>query len=278
MKKNFCSVIIVTHNSERVLPKAVQALRQQTRPPDQIIIVDSGSKDTGYLKPYTDALVKLETGDIGFCKGNNIGYQHVAPECDYLFLVNPDLFLSQDYLEKAIAYLEKPENQQCGAVTGTTLGYDIESDQPTGRYDSTGVFSTWYGRWYDRGQGQSHNPQLYQKTEETPAICGAVFFCRRKALDAVLVNGSEILDSSFYMNTEDIDLSLRLRDQGWKLDFVPGLTAWHCRGWSPDRSKMPRWCRLCSARNEWRIHYKYGSPHKLFYSTLKWAAVQWLDW
>lgn len=266
-----CSVIIVTHNSERFLPKAMQALEQQTRPADQIIIVDSGSQDSNYLKPYKDVI--FAPRDCGFCVGNNIGFQHA--KSDYVFLVNPDLFLSPSYIQDAIAYLES--HPQCGALTGTTLGYDIEADRPTGRYDSTGVFSTWYGRWYDRGQGDQHNPTLYQTIEEIPAICGAVFFCRKKALDQVLVNKKEILDSSFYMYKEDIDLSLRLRKKGWKLQFVPHLIAHHCRGWSSDRSKMPRWCRLCSAQNELRIHYKMRSPHKCFYSSLKWAAVQWLN-
>ena len=32
------------------------------------------------------------------------------------------------------------------------LGYDIKSDQPTGKYDSTGIFRTWYGRWHDRAR------------------------------------------------------------------------------------------------------------------------------
>lgn len=274
----FCSVIIVTHNSELHLPKAMAALRRQTRRADQIILVDSGSKDTSYLSPYADeATVVYAKKDIGFCKGNNIGFQHVPKECDYLFLVNPDLFLTEDYLEKAIAFMEQPSQKRCAAITGTTLGYDIRSDQPTGLYDTTGVFSTWYGRWYDRGQGQIAQTDLYQQVEEIPAICGAVFFCRRLALDEVLLRGCEILDNTFYMYKEDIDLSLRLRRKSWKIQFVPYLKAYHCRGWTCDRSKMPRWCRLCSARNEWRIHWRAGSPHKIFYSGLKWAAVKWFN-
>lgn len=274
----FCSVIIVTHNSQLHIPKAMEALRRQTRRADQIIIVDSGSKTIDYLSPYTsDATVVYAKGDVGFCKGNNIGFQHVSKKCDYLFLVNPDLFLNEDYLERAIAFMEQPDQKKCAAITGTTLGFDIQADASTGLYDTTGVFSTWYGRWYDRGQGQVVQADLYQQVEEIPAICGAVFFCRRKALDQVLLRGSEILDNTFYMYKEDIDLSLRLRRKGWKIQFVPSLKAYHCRGWNQDRRKMPRWCRLCSARNEWLIHWRARSPHKILYSGIKWAAVKWFD-
>src|SRR5262245_10673448 len=112
-----CSVIIVTHNSERYLPKAMNALLQQTRPADQILLVDSGSKDTSYLEPYKQvSKVILAPKDIGFCRGNNIGYRHIPSQTDYVFLVNPDLFLSADYLQKAATHLE--QNPQCGALTG----------------------------------------------------------------------------------------------------------------------------------------------------------------
>jgi GT2 family glycosyltransferase len=275
------AVIIVTHNSQLFLPKAMQALQQQTRPADQIVIVDSGSEDTRYLEPYRSLpsiKVLLAEGDIGFCRGNNIGFQHIPEQCKYVFLVNPDLFLTPDYLEKAAAYMEQPQAARWAALTGTTLGYDIQGDRPTGRYDTTGVFSTWYGRWYDRAQGEWEQPGRFAKDEEIPAICGANFFCRRAALDQVLLRGSEILDSSFYMYKEDIDLSLRLRRKGWRLQFVPDLFAYHCRGWSPDRRQMARWCRLCSARNDWRIHWSSRSPHKLLYAGLKWIAVYCLDW
>ncbi len=151
------------------------ALLSQTRPADQIILVDTGSTDTRYLTSYKNATLIIGDKDIGFCKGNNIGFQHVSKKCDYLFLVNPDLFLAPDYIEKAIVFMEQPSQKMCAAITGTTLGYDIQRDQPTGLYDSTGVFSSWYGRWYDRGQGEAHEPARFQKVEEIPAICGAVF-------------------------------------------------------------------------------------------------------
>src|SRR6185312_3088165 len=39
------SILIPTWNAARFLPQLVPALRQQTLPPDEILIVDSGSQD-----------------------------------------------------------------------------------------------------------------------------------------------------------------------------------------------------------------------------------------
>jgi GT2 family glycosyltransferase len=173
--------------------------------------------------------------------------------------------------------MENPLHHRCGALTGTTLGYDIVADKPTGKYDSTGVFHTWYGHWFDRGQGQACQSSLYDRKESIPAICGAIYFARKKALDTVMLRNYEVFDNSFYMYKEDIDLSLRLRRKRWTLDFVPDLIAYHCRGWNRDRSKMPRELRLCSAKNELIIHTRNFMPVPTFYAVCKYAAVKLLD-
>ncbi|NGX42635.1 MAG: putative glycosyltransferase EpsH [Chlamydiae bacterium] len=275
-----CSVIIVTHNGEKHIPKAMKCLKNQTRQADEIIIVDSGSKNPNYLGKYQkEANVKIILGekDIGFCKGNNLGMEKLHPSADYVFFLNPDAFPNPDFLENSIAYMENPLNQCCGAITGTTLGYDIDLDQPTGKYDSTGIFHSWYGKWYDRAQGEKFNANLYIKEEDIPAICGAVFFCRKTALDEVEIREAEIFDNTFFMYKEDIDLSLRLRKKGWKLMFVPQLLAYHCRGWHRDRGKAPRIMRLYSAKNELKIHARNLSPIGMLYSLMKLFAVKVFD-
>ncbi|RWX46327.1 Glycosyl transferase family 2 [Candidatus Electrothrix aarhusensis] len=45
------AVIIVTHNSQYVLPRCLDALSRQTIQTD-IVLVDSGSKDVSYLDIY----------------------------------------------------------------------------------------------------------------------------------------------------------------------------------------------------------------------------------
>lgn len=272
------TVIIVTHNSQAHIDKAMQCLRRQTVAPEKIVIVDSGSTDTAYLESYareTDVEVVLEKGDVGFCKGNNVGMEKVRRGCRYVFFLNPDAFPAPDFIEGAIAYMEN--NPTCGMLTGAVLGYDISRDRPTGKYDSTGVFRRWYGQWYDRDQGEEYEPGKYLLVESVPAICGAVMFCRKRALDEVMIRGVEVLDSRFYMYKEDIDLSLRLRKEGWKLAFVPHLITYHCRGWNRDRGKMPRKMRIHSAVNEFRIQARSAYPVGMLYALAKYTAVKVFD-
>lgn len=259
----FCmiSVIIVTHNSAKFLPKCLASLKAQSVS-HEIVIVDSGSVDPSYLDGYDNV---IKTSNIGFCAANNLGFTKASSE--FVLFLNPDAFLSPNFLADALHLMEK--YPQCGALTGSLLGYDFDHDRPTGKYDSTGIFSTWYGKWYDRDQGKPVSEITYHNMESVPAICGALMFCRKKALT------HPVFDPTFYMYKEDIDLSLRLRAKGWDLLFFPKLIAYHGRGWKK-RSQIPRQFRLFSARNEIKINKV--SLLKLPYSLVKYAAVKVLNW
>jgi len=275
-----CSVIIVSNNSEPFLEKALHSLQKQTIKPDEVIVVDSGSKNKNYLYNLKFNLkIKVVIGakGIGFCRANNIGMDHIDPASRYVFFLNPDAFPFEDFVEKALEYMEDPKNHQCGAITGKTYGYDINNDLPTERYDTTGIFHSWYGKWYDRGQGDTVNPDLYNEIEEIPAICGAVFFSRRTAIEEIMINGREVFKESFYMYKDDIDLSLRLKRQKWKLIYNPALRAYHCRGWSSDRKKVSRLFRLTSAKNELKIHLQQKFIPGILYSSVKFLAVKLLN-
>jgi N-acetylglucosaminyl-diphospho-decaprenol L-rhamnosyltransferase len=274
------SVVIVTHNSERHLHKNIEALDRQSQRPQRIVIADSGSDNRSYLQPYRarpDIVVVTDKKDIGFCRGNNLGMRHVASNSSYILFLNPDAFLTSTFCEDALQIMEDPDNTHVGALSGSLIGYDISQDTATGRFDSTGIFRTWYGHWYDRHQGKPVNTVSLSGEEAVPALCGALMFCRRSALDEVLLRGDEVWDSTFYMYKDDIDLSLRLRRKGWQLLFVPRLIAYHCRGWQVNRRKMPREFRLLSAKNEIRVNARaglFGIP----YSLAKYCAVKALDW
>ena len=275
-----CSIIIVTHNSERYLHHVIESLRKQTKPAEQIIIVDSGSSHTDYLMQYREhenITLALFRFNIGFCKGNNVGMSLINTFSDYVLFLNPDAFITPNFLEDAVAFMENPIYETCGAMTGTILGYDIEASKPSQKYDSTGIFTTWYGKWYDRDQGRNCKDIIYTNTETLPAICGALMFCRRIALENVSLGKNKVFDEHFYMYKEDIDLSIRLAAAGWQLLYNPNCNAYHCRGWNPRRSNVPRHFRLLSAKNELKIHWKKKSPIKILYSATKYLAVNFLD-
>lgn len=266
------AVIIVTHNSEDVIDLCIDALDLQQVLPDQIIIVDSGSEDPSYLAPYQqkhNCQIHYRE-NIGFSAANNTGLGFVDESIAYVLFINPDTFLDDGCLLSGLEILHR--NSQTAILTGVLKGYDLTKRYPSGLLDSTGVFRTWYGRWYDRGQGEKDSGQ-YDTEQQVPAVCGAFMLCRKRAVDSVIDQKCELFDESFFMYKEDIDLSLRMRKKNWTLLYSPKISAYHARGWSRDRKKIPYNTRTMASINEIRLNIKHRSPY-LIWSVGKYLAVR----
>lgn len=266
------TVIIVTHNSEEVLAHCLRALTNQALPPSQVYLVDSGSRDTAYLDRIDTAgnVVVLPGQDnIGFARANNLGYRHLEMGTEYVLFLNPDVLLAADALHRAVQSMR--QNERAGVLTGRLLGYDFRAVQATGLLDSTGIFRKWYGRWVDRGQEEVDRGQ-YAAPEDIPAACGALLFCRKKALDQVALAGGAVFDPDFFLYKEDIELCLRLREKGWQVRYEPGIKAWHGRGWR-QRGEMSLALRTAAAKSEIILYRKHPSPY-LLWALLKYLAVR----
>ncbi|WP_417909864.1 glycosyltransferase family 2 protein [Candidatus Electronema sp. PJ] len=269
------TVIIVTHNAEAVLGRCLAALAAQTAPSVVVALIDSGSEDAGYVQAYSQqpGFIVRCTDNIGFSQANNLGWQMVRQEAELVLFLNPDAFPASESLERACAFLAA--NPAVGCVGGRLLGFDAASGQPTGLLDSTGVFTKWYGRWYDRDQGQPDSGQ-HREQEDVPAVCGAFLLARRTALEQVALPGDAVFDPAFFLYKEDIELCLRLRQAGWKIVYLPEVVAHHCRGWQNDRKAMPVQMRLIAAKNELLLYRRHPSPY-ILWALLKYAAVRCLQ-
>jgi N-acetylglucosaminyl-diphospho-decaprenol L-rhamnosyltransferase len=265
-------VIIVTHNSQRVIGACVAALERQ-RVSLQVIMIDSGSDDTGYLEPFRNRPgFTVECRDnIGFSAASNAGLSLVDRRANYVLFINPDTFVGENSLASALEIIVS--RPRIGALTGILKGYDIADHRPNGLIDSTGVFRTWYGRWYDRGQGQPVGSG-YGVEQEVPALCGAFMMCRVQALQSVLEKpDSQLFDESYFMYKEDIDLSIRLRKRGWSLLYTPRVIVYHGRGWAKDRQQIDHQVRCLASANEVKLNLKHRSPY-LLWSIGKYLAVR----
>lgn len=263
------SLIVITHDSNMVIGRCVEAIDSQSITPDQVIVVDSGSADPSYLDEYRQRenyQIHLQE-NIGFAAANNWGLRFIGEDSRYILFINPDTFLEPDTIKCAVAAMEK--NRSAAIVSGRLKGYDVNRASPTGLLDSTGVFRTWYGRWYDRGQGRPDRDNFRQR-QVVPALCGAFMLCRTEALEP---ERPEVFDESFFMYKEDIDLCLRLRKNGWSLQYDPTVELFHGRGWSQNRKQIAYRTRCMASRNEIILNLKHRSPY-LLWSVGKYLLVR----
>jgi N-acetylglucosaminyl-diphospho-decaprenol L-rhamnosyltransferase len=267
------AVVIVTHNSSQVLSHCLTALEQQSRRPDRVVIIDSGSRDTEYLKRTDVSTIKcivVLKSNVGFSVGCNIGW-NLSRDADFVLFLNPDAFLTPRFIEDALQYMEEDPGKKVGMLTGTLLGYDVHLDRPTGLVDSTGVMHTWYGQSIDRDQGKAISVlEKYREPNPIPAICGAVLLARNSVLSAI-AEKNVLFDPDYFMYKEDIDLSWKAIRAGWTLVHHPGLTVYHCRGWK-GRHAVSRKMRMLSARNDIKLFVRFRSPY-LIYALVKYGMV-----
>ena len=263
--------VIVTHNSEAVLDRCLESLFQQTVPCSSVVIVDCGSADPPYLEHIRKRfpVTVLLQENIGFSRGNNCGVQVLPKGTDIVVFVNPDVFLPPDYLEKLSTLFDA--NPRCAVVSGSLEKFDLTSGLPTGVYDSTGIFRSWFGRWYDRDQGRAL-AGIQREKACIPAACGALLACR---CTAVMPFFPDIFAPEFFLYKEDIELCIRLRKHGWNILYDPSLHAYHGRGWQQDRALVPYQLRRTAAESELLLYKRHPSPY-MIWALVKYLLVRWL--
>jgi len=76
--RNDVSVIIPTFNRAKQLPRAIDSVLGQTRPPDQVLVVDDGSTDGTWnlLACYGDRIQRLRQENRGAASARNQGLRH----------------------------------------------------------------------------------------------------------------------------------------------------------------------------------------------------------
>ena len=97
------SVIIVNWNGRRHLEICLPVLYAQTRPADEIIVVDNGSSDdsAAFVRAHHPEVILVETGENrGFSGGNIAGYARATG--DYVVLLNNDTKPLPGFLEALI--------------------------------------------------------------------------------------------------------------------------------------------------------------------------------
>ena len=118
--------IIVTYHGKQWYDRCFTSLRESTIPV-QTVVVDNASNDGSveYIREHYPEIHLIESKEnLGFGKGNNLAlryaYEH---ECDYVFLLNQDAWLTEaNTIETLIAVSKK--NPEYGIISPMHLTAD----------------------------------------------------------------------------------------------------------------------------------------------------------
>jgi GT2 family glycosyltransferase len=274
------SVHLVAWNGAKYIPHLFESLRQQTCRDWLLYIVDNDSKDNtvelikkeleNFPVPYK---LVVNTNNNGFAGGHNQAYCDTDNE--YFLLLNQDMYLQKDCLQNMVDFLDK--NTSVAAVSPRLMKWNFGQIASVGlekslsnQVDALGLKVFRNRRVVEQYTQYDWNElknKFSQNELEVFGVSGAFPMMRRSIIDKVAFSGQQFLDETYHAYKEDVDLSYRLQEAGYKSFILLGTIAHHDRtGAGPktmddnsaleNKKKQSPWVQYHSYKNHLRTLYK----------------------
>ncbi|MFQ5740277.1 MAG: glycosyltransferase family 2 protein [Acidobacteriota bacterium] len=207
------SFVIVNYNGESCLPACLDSIFAQTRPPDEVIVVDNASQD-GSLELLERNLAGRGESialprNLGYAGACNRGIEKCSAEL--IAVLNNDIVLDRHWLESLLAHDHADFHFWASRIL-----FAANPDL----VDSAGDGMAVIGAAYKIGHGDPAS--RFDKPREVFGPCGAAALYRREVLEAT---GG--FDADFFLVYEDADLSMRARLRGFRCLYVPSAKVYH---------------------------------------------------
>lgn len=205
----------------------------------EVIVVDNNSVDGSVemLKDkFQDILLIENKKNTGFSVANNQGIE--ISKGEYVLLLNPDTVVQEDTFHKVIQFMdEHPDAGGLGVKMIDGKGHFLPESKrglPTPMVAFFKIFGL--SRLFPKSKlfGKYHLGYLSNdEVNEVDVLAGAFMLMRKAALDKV-----GVLDETFFMYGEDIDLSYRIQLGGYKNYYFPETSIIHYKGESTKKSSV----------------------------------------
>ncbi|MDX5348763.1 MAG: glycosyltransferase family 2 protein, partial [Hymenobacteraceae bacterium] len=238
MKK--LSVIIVNYNVCYFLEQALLSVRKAMQGLEgDVWVVDNNSVDGSVemvRQKFPEVHVIANKENVGFSRANNQAIR--ASEGEYVLLLNPDTVVEEDTFVKCCRFMD--EHPDAGG-----LGVKMLDGQGEFLPESKRGLPTPWVAFYkifglsalfpkSRKFGRYHLGYLDKdEVHEIEVLSGAFMLMRRETLNKV-----GLLDEDYFMYGEDIDLSYRITQGGYKNYYFPHTRIIHYKGESTKRTSV----------------------------------------
>ncbi|MFP5471682.1 MAG: glycosyltransferase [Bacteroidia bacterium] len=234
------SIIIVNYNVEYFLEQCLLSVEKALKTiQGEVVVVDNNSVDGSIemLKSKFPWVALIENKEnTGFSKANNQGINIAKGE--YILLLNPDTLVEEDTFTKVISFMDThPDAGGLGVKMVDGKG-NFLPESKRGLPTPSAAFYKIFGisRLFPKSKRFSKYHLSYldkDQTHEVEILSGAFMLMRKSALDKV-----GLLDETFFMYGEDIDLSYRLIKGGYKNYYFPETKIIHYKGESTKKSSV----------------------------------------
>ncbi|HKP32546.1 MAG TPA: glycosyltransferase family 2 protein [Chitinophagaceae bacterium] len=233
------TVIIVSYNVKFFLEQCLSSVERAIRvlsDAAEVIVVDNASSDSSvkFLEPNFPNVIFIQNSEnVGFAKANNQALKIARGE--FILFLNPDTIISEDCFINTIDFFK--DHPEAGAV-GVKMLEGKGSFLPESK---RGFPTAW--RSFSRLTGLSRmfpTSKMFagynlghlnaDRVHEVEVLAGAFMMVRKEVLDKT---GG--FDERFFMYAEDIDLSKRIIDAGYKNYYLGNQSIIHFKGESTQK-------------------------------------------
>jgi GT2 family glycosyltransferase len=220
------AIVILNYNGEQHLQTYLPSVVENS-PNWDIIIADNASTDNScaFIESQYPQIEVIELDhNYGFAGGYNEALAQLKGKYELYFILNSDVRLSPNWDLPLLAFLQNDPNT---AAVGPKVLSEREPQQfehagAAGGYLDTFYFPFCRGRIFD---ALEKDQQQYDSPQEVSWVSGAALLIR--AQDFHQAGG---FDAAFFAHMEEIDLCLRLANEGKKLYCIPNSVVYHLGG------------------------------------------------
>jgi GT2 family glycosyltransferase len=234
------SVIIVNYNVKYFIEQCLHSVEAAIKNIDaEVFVVDNNSVDgsCAMLKEKFSWVNLIENKkNVGFSIANNQGI--VNSKGKYVLLLNPDTIVEEHTFEKIIQFMDsKPDAGGLGVKMIDGKGNFLPESKrslPTPMVAFFKIFG--FSKLFPKSKtfAKYHLGYLDKnKIHEVDVLSGAFMLLRKETLDKI-----GLLDETFFMYGEDVDLSYRITQGGYKNYYFPETTIIHYKGESTKKGSL----------------------------------------
>ncbi|MEZ5977093.1 MAG: glycosyltransferase family 2 protein [Planctomycetota bacterium] len=237
------SVVIPSWNTSELTRIALEHLFASDHPLHEVIVVDNGSEDGSadmIAERFPEVRLVRNERNEGFARGCNQGMRLATG--DYVFLLNTDTEVAPDAVRAMVEFLERhPEH----AAVAPRLVHRSGATQRTCMAFPNWATPLWFGTPLERWFPESREMRRYflrdwdhedsRDVDQPPA---AALVVRRSVLDQV-----GLFDERLWLFYNDVDLSKRIAEAGWRTHYLAEAVVLHHVGASTSKFErfLPEW-------------------------------------
>lgn len=234
------SIVIVNYNVEHFLEQCLRSVYTALEGIDgEVWVVDNNSVDGSLAmleKKFPQAKVIANKENVGFARANNQAIRQ--SEAEYVLLLNPDTIVEPDTFSKCLDFMDRTPDAGGLGVKMLNGNGEFLPESKRGLPVPSVAFYKIFGlsKLFPKSQKFGAYHLTYLSPDEIHSVdvlAGAFMLMRKSVLDQV-----GLLDEDYFMYGEDIDLSYRITQGGYKNYYFPETRIIHYKGESTKKSSV----------------------------------------